>query len=200
MEIRSTKNDAPEFMNKIQALVSGLLRLDRPNQAFLVKIDSWFGPKWLGFSVGTRLSPSSLRGEVLRLPLFVPNRVVDQRCFAAPNYREVAADKPIHIKGPAQVVHERRVSDVTPGAALIWYSGDSDKTGQGSVLVYLPVSDHYWPWYASWVGNGVWQLVGTKGIAVLDLYRFIETGLDSSMENSEIVIEREKLCQTTLTT
>jgi hypothetical protein len=68
----------------------------------------------------------------------------------------------------------RRVSDIAPATTLVWYSGDSQKSGQGSVMAYVPEGDSYWSWYAAWANRDVWHLVKAIGIKPQDLLDLIE--------------------------
>jgi hypothetical protein len=179
MEIECEQNDAPEFIEQIRACVEGVARLQRPSKLILVKINTWFGPKWLPFSAPTRDPEAGIQASHLSMPLFVPNRVISQRSFMGPDYIEEKTARSIHAAVRTSNARQRLVSDLPLGVAIVWYSGNSKHTGRGSLLVYQPMGNCYHPWYANWVGNGAWRLGLAKGTAVQDVVRFVKIGLSS---------------------
>lgn len=44
------EGDASDFVAKVDALLRGIAETHAPPEVILVKIDNWFGPKWLRFS------------------------------------------------------------------------------------------------------------------------------------------------------
>jgi hypothetical protein len=169
------RDDAPEFMNLVQRVTRALTVQHNLETLVVVKIDNWFGSNWLGFSgkalgtVGVHHLPDSLR-----IPPFVPNRVVSQRRFRAPDYEETDSGKPIHTNVESTVALLRKAATVAPNTALVWYSGNSSATGRGSVMVYLPVAGSYWSWYAGWQKQETWRLTETWNIKRDELLRLIE--------------------------
>ncbi|HEY1937489.1 MAG TPA: hypothetical protein VGJ33_06120 [Candidatus Angelobacter sp.] len=84
MNIIPGSDDSPEFINEINTTLNGVLRSTAPQEFTLVKIDGWFGPKWLSFS-GKVLGALPVWKDNLTVPPFVPNRVITQRTFLASN-------------------------------------------------------------------------------------------------------------------
>ena len=82
------QGDSAEFMKKVQALALGVARDYEPARLYVVRIDNWFGPKWMrfagkftagkGFAIGVHKT-------TLHVPPFVPHRVIAERVFAGPN-------------------------------------------------------------------------------------------------------------------
>lgn len=177
MKIEVSDDDAAEFIKQIEACANGVAQLLCPPELILIKINNWFGPKWLPFSAPTLDPDAGIAANNLSLPLFVPNRVKAQRNFAAPNYAERAIARSVHACMRTSNARQRLVSDLNPGTAIMWYSGSSKHVGRGSLLAYLPMGDRYHAWYAGWSGNGEWRLALTKGTAVEDLLRFIRSGM-----------------------
>ena len=110
----------------------------------------------------------------LRIPPFVPNRVVSQRRFRAAGCEETDSGKPIHTNVESTVALLRKAATVAPNTALVWYSGSTSATGRGAVMVYLPVAGSYWSWYAGWQKQGTWRLIETRNIKRDELLRLIE--------------------------
>ena len=87
MRIRPDQDDAADFIAEVQGLVDGLLRHYAPRTVVLIKIDNFFGSRWLRFS-GKALGALGVWKKRLNVPPFVPNRVVSQLTFAGPLYDE----------------------------------------------------------------------------------------------------------------
>ena len=88
MQITPEQDDAPDFVFAVERLTEGLLLRDKPRSIILIKIDNWFGSRWLAFS-GKVMGAFGFRSNTLTVPPFVPNRVISQGRFAAPLYGEL---------------------------------------------------------------------------------------------------------------
>jgi len=185
MKITPEFDDAADFVTKVQQAVNGIIRRHAPETIFLMKIDNFFGSKWLGFSgkfmgaLGFWIKPYNKPADDIRIPPFVPNRVVSQRRFAAPSYHEIDCGEPIHKRIPSRLALRRKAAAVEPRAALLWYSGDSKATGRGSVMAYVSVGDSYWPWYAALEAGETWRVIETWDIKREDLSSLLELGSGS---------------------
>src|SRR5215467_316509 len=146
IRIQPEPGDAPEFVSHVEAVVNGILRRHAPRELILIKINNWFGVKWLHFS-GKALGALGVWKSDLTIPPFVPNRVISQRRFAAPDYTESERGDLIHIAIESDEARKRRVNDVAHGAALVWYGAGSDQARRGAIMAYVPVGDSYSPWY-----------------------------------------------------
>ena len=135
--------DSAEFMRKVQALVAGVARDYEPAYLYVIRIDNWFGPKWMRFagkfSAGKHFY-AGIHKVTLHVPPFVPHRVVAERVFAGPNYDETVARPPLHIECASMLALTRRIADVDKDAAFLWFSGQSEVQKRGSVMVYLPIA------------------------------------------------------------
>jgi hypothetical protein len=147
--VSAQQGDSAEFMEKAQAIAIGVARDYAPVRLYVVRIDNWFGPKWMHFA-GKFTAGSRLRGfptaaigvhkTRLHVPPFVPSRVVTQRVFVGPDYEETAAAAPLHIECSSKQALSRRIADIDEGAAFLWFSGESEPQKRGSVMIYLPVA------------------------------------------------------------
>jgi len=137
------QGDSAEFMKKVQALVVGVARDYEPARLYVIRIDNWFGPKWVHFagkvSVGKHFY-AGIHKVTLHVPPFVPHRVVAERVFAGPNYDETVARPPLHIECASMLALSRRIADVDKEAAFVWFSGQSEVQKRGSIMVYIPVA------------------------------------------------------------
>ncbi len=147
-EFMSTQQgDSAEFIEKARAIAIGIVQDYLPARLYVVRIDNWFGPKWMHFAgkftAGTRLRgfPTAAIGvhkTRLHVPPFVPSRVVTQRVFVGPDYEDTVAAAPLHIECPSKQALSRRIADIDKDAAFLWFSGESEVQKRGSVMVYLP--------------------------------------------------------------
>ena len=168
MEILTQDDDAKGFIAQVEHCTNGILQTYTPPKLILIKIDNWFGSRWLRFS-GKFLGELGVWYSTLRVPPFVPNRVISERQFTAPDYLTGAAQQPIHIRTESKYALRRELSEIAPKASLIWYSGNSQKTKRGSLMAYIWHSNAYWAWYTEWAEGDCWKVVATKNIGPADI-------------------------------
>ncbi|MGD0799946.1 MAG: hypothetical protein ABR906_01385 [Terracidiphilus sp.] len=145
--ISKQQGDSTEFIEKARAIAIGVAQEYEPARLYVIRIDNWFGPKWMHFAgkftVGKlpHSGPTAAIGvhkARLHVPPFVPHRVVAERAFAGPDFQETIAAPPLHIEIPSKVALTRRIADIDKEAAFVWFSGESEAQKRGSVMVYLP--------------------------------------------------------------
>jgi hypothetical protein len=168
MQIIPDPNDASDFVAIVNQITSGLLDRDAPSSLILIKVNNWFGFKWRNFS-GKGLGVVPVWKHNLTVPPFVPSRIVSQRRFAAPLYEEIDCGEPVHLRLPSREAMKRPIAEVAPGAAFVWFSGNSKITGRGSLMAYLPGKDSYSSWYAGFSHRERWAVEKTQGIKRGDL-------------------------------
>lgn len=143
-EFVSTQHgDSDEFLGKVRALAIGVARYYEPARLYVIRIDNWFGPKWMHFAgkfTAGKFAAVGIHKTRLHVPPFVPSRVVGQRVFVGPDYEEMVAAAPLHIECPSKQALSRRIADVDKDAAFLWFSEGSEAQKRGSVMVYLPVA------------------------------------------------------------
>jgi hypothetical protein len=140
-EFLSTQpGDSADFMSKARRLAIGVARDYEPARLYVIRIDNWFGPRWMHFAgkaigvIGVhQISP-------LHVPPFVPHRVVEERAFVGPGFEETALMPPLHIECSSSRALHRRIADIDKDATFVWFSGQSEPQRRGSVMVYLPVA------------------------------------------------------------
>lgn len=119
-------------------------------ELYLVKIDQWFGQRWLRFT-GKLLGALGFSKGRLTVPPFHPNRVVFERHFTidrkADSYVEDAAPRVLHIHQASEENTRRYIDDVTGSGTFIWYSGDTLKSGRGCMMVYVVSAEERSEWY-----------------------------------------------------
>ncbi len=145
--ISKQQGDSTEFIEKARAIAIGVVQEYEPARLYVIRIDNWFGPKWMHFAgkftVGKhpRGLPTAAIGvhkTRLHLPPFVPNRVIAERVFVGQNFEETVDAAPLHIEIPSKIALQRRIADIDKDAAFVWFSGESEAQKRGTVMVYLP--------------------------------------------------------------
>jgi hypothetical protein len=185
MRITPDIDDASDFIRQVEQVTNGVIRRHAPETLVLIKIDNFFGSKWLGFSgkalgaIGVWHNPSYQPANIVRIPPFVPNRVVSQRRFSGPTYEGIDCGKPIHQRMPSRVALNRTAASAAPKSALIWYSGESKVTGRGAMMAYVPADDSYWLWYAALETGESWSVTETLDIKRDDFESLMEQGSDA---------------------
>jgi len=137
------QGDSAEFMKKVQALVMGVARDYEPARLYVIRIDNWFGPKWMHFAGKFTAGKGAAIGvhkRILHVPPFVPHRVVAERVFERPDFEVTVARPPLHIECTSKLALTRRIADIDNEAAFEWFSSESEAQKRGSIMVYLPVA------------------------------------------------------------
>jgi hypothetical protein len=139
------QGDSAVFIEKARTIAIGVAQEYETARLYVIRIDNWFGPKWIHFAgkftagkgaaIGVHKSP-------LHVPPFVPHRVVGERVFAGPDYEKTVAAAPLHIEIPSKLALQRRIEDIDKDAAFLWFSGESEAQKRGAVMVYLPVTSN----------------------------------------------------------
>lgn len=141
--VSTQQGDSAEFIQKAQAHAIGVARDYEPARLYVVRIDNWFGPKWMHFAgkftAGKHFAVGVHR-KTLHVPPFVPHRVVAERVFVGPAYEKTVSKPSLHIECPSARALERKIKDIDKDAAFVWFSGESEAQKRGSVMVYLPVT------------------------------------------------------------
>ena len=162
------RGDAPEFIGKVDDLLAGLIDQHGPTQLYLIRVDGWFGSRWLKFS-GKILGALGVARSELTVPPFVPSRIVAQHVLSAPDYGLSRTEAPIHLEQPSTQNLQRRVADLFPDSSFLWFSGDTARNQRGSTMAYIAKPDGYWLWYAGWVDRNPWCPADVRGISHREL-------------------------------
>src|SRR5688500_15769712 len=103
--IAYTEADAVEFIDRVAALVDGAVAWASPDQVSVVRINNWFGPRWLAFS-GQLLGALGVHStKNLTIPPFNPSRVMSEQHWARDEagraYQRVASGTSLHTEQPS---------------------------------------------------------------------------------------------------
>jgi hypothetical protein len=181
MQIVRQDDDADGFVVEVQACLLGIIRAYHPAELFLVKTNSWFGGKWLGFS-GKVEGAFGVWKNRLTVPPFVPHRILWERRYVAPNYEQAAIRKMVHVETPSQHGQKRYISDIAPNASFVWYSGASRSSKRASIMAYLFLEHSYWAWYTGWVFRNSWKVAETSGATIEEFENLRRSAGASSSE------------------
>jgi hypothetical protein len=166
MRIVIQDDDAGGFIEEVRVCVSGIVRLYRPAELFLIKTNTWFGPNWLRFKgkvLGQLAVWGTHRNPKLTVPPFVPHRILWERRYIAPDYKQVPIRAIVHVNTPSRRAMTRLVNKVAPNASFLWYSGSSCSNKRGAIMAYLLIEGSYWPWYLGWELQSAWKIVKVVG-------------------------------------
>lgn len=132
--------DDDRFLAVVNRLVDRLSPAADVVDIRVVRIDNWFGPKWLGFA-GKVLGALSVHKVTTRadlvVPPFTPGRVVWERHFAVNDdgHSLVESLPLLHREQTSSANLGRKLAEFSSRAHFVWFSGNSRGNGRGSVMV-----------------------------------------------------------------
>jgi len=189
--ISMQQGDSTEFIAKARAIAIGVAQEYEPARLYAIRIDNWFGPKWMHFAGKFTVGKGAAIGvhkTKLHVPPFVPSRVVAERVFAGPDYEETVVAPPLHIECPSKQALLRRIADIDKDAAFLWFSGESETQRRGSVMVYLPVATDA----AFYVGlsqrETSWEPAMLRGVSRSEVAHLEESGR-ASLDNPPFTVK-----------
>lgn len=166
------QDDDVGFVEPVRAIIRGVLRMVEPDELYLVKIDSWFGDKWLGFSNKLMGAAGIQHRVTLRVPPFVPARVVSERFLrhtSKGDYIEANTTVRLHVEQASEENARRLMSVVCPKAAVFWWSGCTRANQRGALMAYLPTTEGHNGWYAEFKKVDDWRPAKTLCTTALEL-------------------------------
>ncbi len=160
--------DDTDFVASVRHLAIQLVAVNRPARVRLVKVDNWFGDRWLGFK-GKVLGALGLANrEELVVPPFVPSRVRNEASLVrGPDGTYAAADldAPLHLEQTSEANLRRLVARVAPDSLILWWSGATTSNGRGSIMAYVPCEDGISGFHAELIRRDGWTLGAVRGEA-----------------------------------
>lgn len=155
------EHDDIGFVHHVRPIIEGVLRVVGPPELYIVKVDNWFGDKWLGFSNKLVGAVGVQNRATLRVPPFVPARVVSQRFLRRDSngqYVDENTTLKLHIEQTSEDNAKRLMSAVCPNAAVFWWSGNTRTNQRGALMAYLPSPDGHHGWYAELKKGDTWSV------------------------------------------
>lgn len=171
--------DDEQFLRIIDRLATRVFRTGEPDAVHLVRIDNWFGPKWLGFAgkvlgaVGRHTDAT--RGDLV-VPPFTPSRVVWERHFTRERDGYVLRNAGTLHRGQTGSANlTRRLGHVSPRAHYLWFSGNTRANGRGSALVLSLNDDSQDAYYLGLIRKArAWQLDHVGGHPPFDQSKLLK--------------------------
>lgn len=177
---KSEPTDDPQYLEWVDAVITGVDQTLETDLFFVVKIDNWFGKRWLGFS-GKALGALGVFKKKLTLPPFIPARVVSQHRFWQAG-TDPGRKKRLHVWQLSAQNLQRYTEIVLKDASAYWYSGRSASNDRASFMAYVSTPNGHWPWYVSLRRKETWQVVECIGIGIQELDAFISRGIEELRE------------------
>src|SRR5215212_3808378 len=141
---KSEPSDDPQYLDWVESAIVGVEESFDASQTFVVKIDNWFGKRWLGFS-GMALGAIGVRKRKLTLPPFIPSRVISQQRFWASGVHP-GRHRNLHVYQRSGENLHRHADVMVQGSSVFWYSGGSAKSDRASFMAYVSTREGHWPW------------------------------------------------------
>ncbi len=160
------KTDDDRYVQLVESLVTGSSKIILPEIIYIIKIDNWFGNRWLKFS-NKVMGAFGISSDSLAVPPFIPNRVISENYYVqaeAEHFNDKIFKQPLHINQHSEQNEKRKISSLYPSTAFYWWSGNTNKNDQGSLMAYLPTKDGHLPWYIGFILNESWNICNIKGI------------------------------------
>jgi hypothetical protein len=194
LEFSRDSNDDAEFIDLVGRAVSGEVEAKAVREVFMVRIDNWFDLKWLNFSgigrvafgwhTGMSWAPDAALDEFRQLkttfPPFVPDRVIEERCFIrGEDGYSLNRDAPLihsRVRSSSSRNLHRRISAFSGSALFAWFSSKTRLNGRGSLMVYRASGGMVTSWYASFSRGAEWRLLQVEGIGRERLRTWITRG------------------------
>ena len=171
VEFKKTEDDSGEFLDRIRSIVTGSLISSKAQDFFLIKIDNWFGDRWLVFSGKIK----HRWAKNLTIPPFVQDRVLSEKYFTINDdnseYKLSENKSKIHRYSHSGNNLSGKIGGLYPNSAFFWYSGNTKSNGRGCLMAYLPAHECHWPWYIGFISEP-WRINNFAEISEQDLKNF----------------------------
>lgn len=177
MTVHPDDTDSSQFVRHIAQFIDVIVEDIRPPRFCVIKVDNWFGPKWLAFS-HKAMGAFGVASQDLVIPPFVPNRILSEKGFTRIESGAFAPDDticPFHVEQTHHDNTARKLSTHYPDAPIFWWSGRSAFNGRGSFMAYVCGPEGHTPWYVELIGPDTWHPSVKKGISSAALERYMGT-------------------------
>jgi hypothetical protein len=155
--IRRLESDDAAFLAIVKELVDGLVVSMEPSSVYVMRVDNWFGPRWLGFAAkiayGLVGVGRDMDKDALTIPPFVPARIVSERRFVRSDgdYAESADRSSLHRWQPSAWNEHRRLVTRARDGLFVWCSAASAENEPASLMVVVTKGTEQDAWYAGFV-------------------------------------------------
>ena len=165
--LEPNESDDDGFLTLVRSAVRHVVEQHLPTNLYLVRIDNWFGERWLGFG-GKLVGAVGVHPTELTIPPFNPNRVRAECAFVRTDdgsYAQVDGVERLHLDISSEANLRRKIRATTESGVFAWFSGNSIANGRGSLLVYTSAKEDAVGWYAGFERKDGWRIESQKGIS-----------------------------------
>lgn len=178
INIKKTENDDYDFIIQLQILSNEIINNFKTNEVYLFRVDNWFDKKWINFTgkVLGAVGTWNYQNE-LRIPPFTPNRIEEQLFYRKDingKFIETEIEIEIHKLQPAEKNQQRRISQVSDSAIFIWYSSNTIKNDNGSLMIYCVENGKCASYYIGFNKNENWKISESINLHKKDLIHYLE--------------------------
>jgi hypothetical protein len=186
--------DDPRFVSCAEKLVAAAAALGAQRDIVVVRIDNWFGLRWLRFPnrqyrgrwrpLGGRphgvLTVKKLREPACFIPPFHPHRVLSEERFELHENGVVQGPfeprEPLHRMYTPKMKRERTFDEACEPGIYAWCSGNTKANDRAALMVYTHAIDGTSAWYAEFRRVDYWRVSRHVPIGNADWCRLLETG------------------------
>ena len=175
IEIQPNNDDDENYIGIVENILNNLIDKYNVDEINLIKIKNWFDHKWLNntgkgvihFEGTTNPDKVALQNywkDKITVPPFNPNRVIKEINFYKTKIKNKTSNNPLHKWQLSTDNQNNRIETKSENGLFFWYSSNTIKNDQGSIMVYYVYKSNVESWYASFEKKDKWVLNKTKGI------------------------------------
>ena len=179
VDIPYKDGDDKTYLTAVCSLVASLVLSQKPTDVYLMRVKKWFDRKWLGYSgkgrvafLGSSRVDTALDAiwrEKLTFPPFSPKQIGAQMYWRRRNdgsYGGVSEPRWVYRRRLRHSAYNlnSRVASFTDSGLFVWFTSDTQKNFQGSILVYSVSGADVGYWYASLKLDQGWRINKVEGI------------------------------------
>jgi hypothetical protein len=168
IEILPNGNDDFDFIQIVEKILNGFIQNITPKEIYIIKIDNWFDFKWRAFEGKILGAVGSWNEKELRIPPFIPDRVLEQLYFQKVNNAYEKQDRwDLHIyqSSSSNITGKRKLVAFGGTRMFLWFSGNTKNTLRGSIMLYQIEEENSSTLYISFLKKENWQVYKTDGIS-----------------------------------
>ena len=168
IHIEIAELDDEGFIEIIQRFVNTCLRQNEPESFFIIKVDHWFDFKWKGFQGKMLGAVGSWNSEQLRLPPFIPDRIITQSFYVkAKNGYQLSESELLHTyrSSGENITGYGRIYGTGQPRLFFWFSGETKATQRGSLMAYFVDENKMRSIYVSFLRKTEWSVYKTNGLS-----------------------------------
>jgi len=182
--LSTNEDDDADFISLVQRLIHGVVSMRRPKDYCVVRIDNWFGHRWLNFSGKTLGALGLHKRDPVTFPPFVPSRVRSYTLFRLDeeenDYMSIDDRRPVHRwQNSGENLHNF-VKHSFPDSSFFWFSSNTKANRRGSLMGYVVGDGEFWTWYLELCKEIDWRQSKAINITAQEIGFYLEQCLGHS--------------------